>query len=466
MKSTLSPNILILAAGQGKRMRSPLPKVVHPVLFRPMIQYVLDLTLVIPHARVGVVVGHGAKEVVAACKGFGNVEFFVQEQPRGTADAVRSAKDFLQAQGQLLVLSGDVILLRPQTIVSLLQTHTESGASTTILTAEPESPKGYGRILRDTENKVFAIREDLDCSPQEALVREVNAGVYCFDQGRLAQSLSQIESSNQQGEYYLTDVIESQVSAGERVETSPVQDAAEMTGINDPHALSVVEDLVRRQINTSWMLNGTAMMNPQTICVDSRTRFGEGVRLEQGVILINSVLGNGVHVEAFSRIENSTLQDGAHVRQGSYLTDCQVGKETVVGPYAHLRPGTELGDSVKIGNFVEIKKSRMGSGSKASHLSYIGDAEVGKDVNIGCGFVTCNFDGFEKHKTVIEDEVFIGSDSQAVAPVTIHKGAYVASGTTITQDVPEDALALSRTPQTVKEGYASRRRAAKSRRSV
>jgi bifunctional UDP-N-acetylglucosamine pyrophosphorylase/glucosamine-1-phosphate N-acetyltransferase len=320
-----------------------------------------------------------------------------------------------------------------------VQQHQSSGAKATVLTAKLANPKGYGRMIRNSEGKLIAIREQVDCTEAEAKVNEVNSGTYLFDTQSLFSALKNLNSNNKQGEFYLTDTLSAILSAGGSIESSLLADSNEMLGINDRLAASEVETLLQRRINESWMLRGVTMREPQSIWIDVRTQLAPDVTIERGCTLINTKVG-----------------EGTHLKPGCYIEDSVIGEQCVLGPYAHLRPGTVLKKKVKIGNFVELKKATMDEGSKASHLSYIGDAEVGKEVNIGCGFITCNYNGITKEKTIIEDNVFVGSDSQTVAPVTIGKGSYVASGTTVTKNVPPDSLVISRGRQTVRPGYAKR----------
>ncbi len=458
--SDAKPHVLILAAGKGKRMHSELPKVLHPVLYRPMLHWVLDLALGIPHETVSVVVGHGEKEVREACAEFEGIQFLHQKNQLGTGDAVRTAEPSLAGkEGSLIVLSGDVILLTKATMEQLLEKHTRRKAGCTLVTAKVAQPKGYGRILRGDDGKMFGIREEGDCSEEERAINEVNAGIYCFDMKKLFAALEKVGTRNKQGEYYLTDVIEILNKEKAGLATVRLEDPRDMTGINDRAAVAEVEGILQSRVNHAFMMNGVRLQNPSSIFIDPKCRIEKDVVIEQGCYLVKSVIEAGVVIESHSRIVNSVIGAGTHIKQGSYVTDSQVGADCAVGPYAHFRPGTRLEKDVKIGNFVEVKKSLMREGSKASHLSYIGDADIGKNSNLGCGFITCNFDGGPtKHKTVIEENVFVGSDSQMVAPVTVGANSYVASGTTVTRNVPPDSLAIARTKMEVKEGAASRLR--------
>lgn len=446
-------HVVVLAAGQGKRMHSDLPKVLHPVLFRPMLHHVIDLAKALKPQSITVVVGHGEDQVRASCEGIEGIEFVTQAEQRGTGHAVQqAAPKFENLKGRVLVLSGDVILLTLPTVQALLAAKGRAN----VLTARLSDAASYGRILRSDDGSFLAIREAKDCSEAEKLVDEVNSGVYVFEIPALVESLKGLGDNNHQGEFYLTDVIEILSKKGEPCEAVCMKDSDEMAGANDRADLAQVEGILRTRVNRAWMRQGVGMQDPATTWIDSRCSFGQDVYIEAGCRIVQSTISSGAYIESQSRITNSKVGRRTRVKQGSVIDDSKVGADCAVGPYAHIRPGCELADEVKIGNFVELKKASMGKASKASHLSYIGDAEIGSEVNIGCGFVTCNYDGKKKHRTIIEDGVFVGSDSQTIAPVKIGKGSYVASGSTVTKDVPPDSLVFSRGKQTTKPGYALR----------
>jgi len=451
------PHILILAAGQGKRMHSQLPKVLHPVLFRPMLHHVLDLAHALPHSSVSVVVGHGEDQVRKACAGYPKVQFFHQREQKGTAHAVSVASEFLKTvKGRVLILSGDVCLLRKSSMESLLQAHDTSQAALTLTTTRLANPKGYGRVIRNEKCEVVRIVEEADASPDEKNIQEINAGIYCFEIESLLECLGQINPKNQQNEFYLTDTVGLLVGKSKKVSGFVLEDADEIHGVNDRGALSHAEVILQKRTNAAFMAQGVTLHLPETILIDPHSEIAADVEIGPGCQLSQVHIQQGARIEGYCRIHDCRIETGAHIKQGSYLEGSTVGKESQVGPYAHLRPESRLSKGVKIGNFVEVKKSSIGEDSKASHLSYIGDAEIGKNVNLGCGFITCNYDGKKKHKTVIEDGAFIGSDTQVVAPLTIGAGSYIASGSTLTKDVPPDSLALSRVKQENKEGYAKR----------
>ena len=452
-----NPHILILAAGKGKRMHSALPKVLHPVLFRPMLHHVIELAQSLPHSSISVVVGHEKDQVIQACAGYPKVQFFHQTEQKGTAHAVGVAKDFLSTvKGHVLILSGDIPLLTQRSLEELFKAHFEKNNDLTFVTTHLKDPTGYGRILRDKSGHIQGVKEQADATSEEKAIGEINAGIYLFQIESLLHALSKIQSSNQQGEYYLTDSIESLVRGNKTVDGFCFNDPQEILGVNDRKALSDAEKILQERTNLKFMLSGVTLHLPETILIDPFCKIAPDVEVGMGSQISQSHIHKGVVIEAHCRIHDCVIEEGAVIKHGSYLEGSKVGQDSKVGPYAHLRPESKLERGVKIGNFVEIKKSTIGEDSKASHLSYIGDATVGKNVNIGCGFITCNYDGKKKHPTIIEDEVFVGSDTQVVAPLTIGKGSYIASGSTLTKDVPSESLALSRTKQENKVGYAKR----------
>lgn len=438
-------------------MRSEIPKVLHEVLFQPMIHHVLDLAYSLPQASVSVIVGHGGDKVRGACSNYPGIKFYEQKEQRGTADAVKAAQVFLENQkGSVLILSGDVPLLRKQSIERLLKLHESENSACSLVTTHLADPTGYGRILRDSKCQVQGIREEADCSAEEKRINEINAGIYCFEIESLFQALSKITNQNRQGEFYLTDVIHILVKENKKVIGAPFEDSEETLGINDRIALAQAERALQKRVNQFHMENGVTLRGSENIWIDTKTEIESDVVIETGTRIQKSKIEKNSFIQANSRIEFSVIHMGAKIKQGTVIEESTVGERSTLGPYAHLRPASHLGNEVKIGNFVEIKKSTFKDGAKASHLSYIGDAEIGKDVNLGCGFITCNFDGVTKHKTVIEDGAFVGSDSQMVAPVTLGARSYVASGTTVTKSTPPESLVIGRVKQVTKPGYAKR----------
>lgn len=455
----VTPDILILAAGQGKRMRSECPKVLHPLLGRPLLHYVIETALETPHGALVVVVGHGAEQVKKNCCDFKTIQFLHQENQLGTGHAVQQAKEVLGKRGRtVLVLSGDVPLLLPSTLQRLIEAKS-SDISAVVLTTRLSEPTGYGRIIRSEGAAIFDIREEKDCSNAERSIHEINTGIYLIDSAVLFSTLDHITPNNAQREYYLTDALASLAANGHQVIALETLESNEVLGINDRIELLRAERALKERINSKWMISGVTFEDPENTFIDSRSKLSPDVRIEQGCHIYESTVGAGTVIETGCRIHHSSIGQRALIRQGSHVIDSRIGNDTTIGPYAHLRPGSELGNQVKVGNFVEIKNSTFGDESKALHLSYIGDATIGSNVNLGCGFITCNFDGGpQKHRTIIGNGVFVGSDSQAVAPVEIGAGSYVASGTTVTESVPEDSLVISRGRQITKAGYARRYR--------
>lgn len=450
---------IVLAAGQGKRMKSKLYKVLHPVCGKPMVGHVLDTVKKVQCERSIVVVGHGA-EAVKSYLGT-KAEYVLQAQQLGTGHAVKQAGTLLgQEEGTTIVICGDTPLVTEETLQAMLELHERQGAAATVLTASMDRPQGYGRIIRDSvKGSVARIVEQKDCSPEEDAVKEINTGTYCFDNAKLFAALEKVTNSNAQQEYYLTDVIGILVGEGEVVEGYMTEDFAESIGVNDRLALSEAEGYMRERINRKHMLNGVTIIDPSSTYIGADVVIGADTVIYPGCHISGAtVIGEDCVIGPAAEIEDSRIEDGAKVKQ-SVLCQAEVGKETTVGPFAYLRPGAKLGEHVKVGDFVEIKNATLDDGSKVSHLSYIGDAKVGKNVNIGCGAITVNYDGYNKSITEIEDNAFIGSNVNLIAPVKVGKGAYVVAGSTITQSVPDNDVAIARNRQENKPGYAEKLRA-------
>ena len=450
---------VILAAGKGTRMKSALPKVLHAVAGVPMLHYPVGLARELGCAPTVAVIGHGAEAVETALAGSG-VRFALQAQQLGTGHAVLCAEPQLAGfAGTVLLLCGDVPLLRRQTLEALLHYHQAQQATVTVLTALMPNPHGYGRIVRQGD-EVLRIVEEKDASQQEKAIHEINTGIYALEAPFLFEALKTIGCDNAQGEYYLTDVLAAARRVGRRVCALAAGTPKETMGINDRVQLAEASALMRQRINQELMLSGVTLVDPATSYIEPQVRIGADSIIEPGVQLRGAThIGRNCRIDSGVVVSDCQIGDGVHLKAGSILAESSIGDHSEVGPMAHLRPGTVLVGDNKIGNFVETKKSVIGAGSKASHLTYIGDAEVGRKVNIGCGTITCNYDGVNKHKTIIEDEVFVGSDTQFVAPVRIGRGALIGAGSTITKDVPADALALSRPEQKTIEGWAARQRA-------
>jgi bifunctional UDP-N-acetylglucosamine pyrophosphorylase/glucosamine-1-phosphate N-acetyltransferase len=407
------------------------------------------------------IVGH-QREAVQTAVGE-RARYAVQDEQLGTGHAVLQAASLLEADGvtgkRVLILSGDVPLTRPETLQRLIAEHERSGNALTLLTMKLAEPAMYGRIIRDEQDSVVRIVEAKDASDEEKRINEVNAGIYVFDGEHLFDNLRNLRPENAQKEYYLTDLLAVIRNAGHRVGAVVADDPVEALGVNSRGELAQVESEIQRRVVERLMREGVTFRNPSTVVIDSTVNIGQDTVVYPFVTLEGTTtIGSDCVIDPGVHLVNVTVGNDVHVKTGTVAEDAIIDDDAAVGPYAHLRPGTRLGRRVKVGNFVETKKAVFGEGAKASHLSYIGDAEVGADVNIGAGTITCNYDGVNKHKTVLEDGVFIGSDTQLVAPVRVGRGAYVGAGSTITKDVPPDALALSRTPQRVVEGWVAKKK--------
>ncbi|MBS1128757.1 MAG: glmU [Nitrospirae bacterium] len=454
----MRPTVIILAAGLGTRMRSALPKALHLLAGKALIRHVLDAVKPLGPGKTAVVLGHQADRVREAMDGYA-VEIVHQAEQLGTGHAVRQAVDIIAAAaGPVVVLCADTPLLTPGTLISLIEAHSRAKAAVTVMTAMAEDPAGYGRVVRGKPG-VMRIVEEKDASAAQKKIREVNAGVYCFEKKFLLSALGGIKNRNAQGEYYLPDTIALARKKKLKVAAVLCPDTDETMGINSRFDLSQAEMVLQARTNLRWMLEGVTLPDPATVFIGMDVSIGRdsivypNVRLEG-----KTTLGEGCIVYPGSRIVDSTLGSGVVIKDCCVIEDSRIEDRASVGPFAHLRPGTVLGAGSRIGNFVEVKKSVIGEGSKANHLAYLGDATIGRDVNIGAGVITCNYDGYQKHQTVIEDGVFVGSDAQLVAPVRIGRDALVAAGTTVTRDVPAEAMVISRVPQEVREGVAGRRK--------
>ena len=449
---------LILAAGKGTRMKSELVKVMHLLEGKPMVSYPVAAARDLGAERVALVVGHQADRVRDWFSGDELVSIVLQEEQLGTGHAVSCAAGFLaECDGEVLILCGDVPLVTGETLRSLMAVHVEQGGTVTVLTARVPDPFGYGRVIKDATGRVLRIVEQKDASPAEMEVDEINSGIYCVNAAFLRDAVMKIGNDNAQNEYYLTDIIGLAARWGHACYTFTVADHAEVMGINDRVQLAAAGAVLRRRTNEALMLSGVTIIDPAVTYIEQGTVIGRDTIIYPNTFIGGgTVLGEGCVIAPSVTITNCRLADRVQIKAGSVLEDSTIGSDTAVGPMAHLRPGTVLKEHVKIGNFVETKKAVIEEGSKASHLTYLGDCFLGKDVNIGCGTITCNYDGKKKHVTIIEDGVFVGSDVQFVAPVKVGKNSLIAAGTTVTVDIPPDSLALSRVPQVNKEGWVSR----------
>jgi bifunctional UDP-N-acetylglucosamine pyrophosphorylase / glucosamine-1-phosphate N-acetyltransferase len=446
---------VILAAGQGTRMKSKLYKVLHPVCGKPMVQHVVDQVMKLNIQEVVTIIGHGA-EMVQAQLGDSS-RYALQDQQLGTAHAVNQAQSMLEGlSGVTIVVCGDTPLIKAETMEALFKHHEEMAAKATILTARIADPTGYGRIIRNPEGLVEKIVEHKDASEVERNINEINTGTYCFDNLALFEALKNVSNDNVQGEYYLPDVIEIIKKQGEVVSAFQTGEFEETLGVNDRVALAEAERIMRVRTNAAHMRNGVTIIDPANTYIETDVEIGQDTVIYPGTMIKGkTIIGAECQIGPNSEIDSCLIGNQTVVRQ-SVAHNSSIGAHVNIGPFAHIRPQSTIENEVKIGNFVEIKKAVFGKGSKASHLSYIGDAEVGSDVNIGCGSITVNYDGKNKYLTKIEDGVFIGCNSNLVAPVTIGKGAYVAAGSTITKDVPSDTLSIARAQQVNKENYVQK----------
>jgi bifunctional UDP-N-acetylglucosamine pyrophosphorylase/glucosamine-1-phosphate N-acetyltransferase len=443
-------NIVILAAGQGKRMHSHLPKVLHPIAGKALAAHVLDTARRLGQSRICLVVGHGG-DVVRSALAAADVACAVQEPQLGTGHAVMQALPLLDGEGMTLVLYGDVPLIQAATLQRLVQA---AGDGLAVLTVDLENPKGYGRIIRDSAGRVQRIVEEKDATPAERLVRETNTGIMALPTARLQDWLSRLSNDNAQGEYYLTDVVALAVADGVPVHTAQPEGEWEVAGVNSKVQLAELERVYQLRLAHGLLEQGVRLADPARLDVRGQLRCGRDVAIDVGCVFEGEVvLEEAVDIGPYCVLKNVTVKAGARIAAFSHLEGAVVGPDAIVGPYARLRPGTELGAEAHVGNFVELKNSILGTGSKANHLAYVGDATVGQRGNIGAGTITCNYDGANKHRTVIEDDAFIGSDSQLVAPVTVGRGATLGAGTTLTKDAPADSLTVSRARQVSLAGW-------------
>jgi bifunctional UDP-N-acetylglucosamine pyrophosphorylase / glucosamine-1-phosphate N-acetyltransferase len=455
-----SLGVVVLAAGLGKRMCSAQAKVLHHLGGKPLIQHVLRVAQTLCPERLVIVVGHQADEVQEACRDNG-VRFAQQQKQRGTGDAVRAAEKSLAGfAGNVLILCGDVPLLTPATLSRLVHCHQDTKAVLSLLTVSLDDPAGYGRIIRGGDGQVRKIVEDRDASAQEKQLKEINPGIFCARHHFLFSALQRLQTNNAQGEYYLTDIVSMAVESGYPVQTVLVADPFEVTGVNSREDLALMEKTLQERIRSRWMAVGVTLEDPDTVYIDEEVVIDKDTVIGPNTHLKGrTVIGEGCRIDGSAYITNCRLGNRVHVFFSTVLSDSELGDEAEVGPFAHLRGGTQLAAEATIGNFVEVKKSTIGEHTKAKHLAYIGDAEVGRETNIGAGTITCNYDGFHKYRTKIGDRVQVGSDSTLIAPVTLGNDVYVATATTIRKDVPAGALVFNERREQVREGWTTAKRA-------
>ena len=450
-----------MAAGKGTRLKSQLPKVLHEVGGKPLLEHVIRAAVrLVPASDVYAIIGHEAERVRAAMQHTG-VNFVLQSEQRGTGHALMVAQEALAAYDMVIVLSGDAPMISPQTIKQLRDFHLQQRAAMTLLSAGLDNPSGYGRVLRKSAKsaEVLGIVEEKSASPAQKKIREINSGFYVFDVKELYSRIGDLSTDNAHQEYYLTDMAAVFRKARRRVTAFKTVTPSEVLGGNTRAELADIDQQMRLAKCRQLMVDGVTIFYPATCIIDADVEIASDSVIEPYVQLLGKTkISSNSRVRSYCVIRDSEIGDGVTVRPGSIMEGAQIGPGAIIGPYSHLRPGSEIGEGAHVGNFVETKKIKLGKGSKANHLTYLGDAEIGTGVNIGAGTITCNYDGVHKHKTIIDDDVFIGSDSTLVAPVRIGKGAYVGAASCITDDVPEDALAVGRGRQVVKEGWAREKR--------
>jgi len=460
-KQTHSVAIAIMAAGKGTRLKSKHPKVLHEVGGKPLLAHVIAAAgKVVAPEDIYAIVGHEADFVQRAVAEAG-VRFVRQEPQRGTGHALMCAREALRDYETVLVLSGDAPLITSATIQKLREFHQRNRAAMTLLSAKLEDPTGYGRIIRagPKSNEVKAIVEEKSCTPAQRKIREINSGFYAFSVTALFEHIDKLKTDNPHGEYYLTDMAAVLRRAKKKVVAIETENPPEILGSNTRAELVELDQKMRAEKCRELMAQGVTIFNPASCVIDSDVEIGADTMIEPFVQLLGKTrIGVDCRIRSYSIVQNSVIGDGVMIRPGCVLDEAHVANGALLGPYAHLRPGTEIGEGAHVGNFVETKKVKLGKGSKANHLTYLGDAEIGSGVNIGAGTITCNYDGVHKHKTTIEDGVFVGSDSTLVAPVKVGKGAYVGAASCITDDVPAESLAIGRSKQVVKEGWVKKKR--------
>lgn len=451
---------IILAAGEGTRMKSDIPKTLHKVCGKEMLKYVIEAAKNSGIEKNIVVLGHGKEKVGNNIK---DTDVITVEQPigedapYGTGFAVMAAQAFINDDDTVIILCGDGPLITKETLQAFMKYHEDNGYAASVMTAYLENSKGYGRIVRNVDSSIMDIVEEKDASDEVKKIKEINTGIYCFSGELLKFALSKIDTNNSQGEYYLTDTIKVLNNEAYKIGGWMLEDATDIKAVNDRVQLAEVTKIMQERINKKHMLSGVTIINPENTYIEDSVVIGNDTVIYAGTILEgNTIIGSNCTIGPNTRIVGSTVRNNVTI-ESSKVIEAAIDDNTTVGPFAYLRPGTNLGKNVKIGDFVEVKKSTIGDNSKSSHLAYIGDAEVGKDVNIGCGVVFVNYDGKNKHKTIVGDGAFIGSNSNLVAPVIVQQGGYVACGSTITDDVEEGDLAIARARQVNKKGLGKNR---------
>ena len=448
---------VILAAGMGTRMKSKMPKVLHKVCGKPLSKWVIDASKAAGADKVCAVVGHKAETVKEV---LGDVcEFALQAEQKGTGHAVMQAIDVIKnSKGEVVILNGDTPLITAETINKAIEYHKNNGNQATVITAILDDATGYGRIVRDNDGSVLKIVEQKDASEEEKKINEVNSGMYVFDAQSLVYALDKITPNNAQGEYYLTDILEILLSAGKKIGGYAISDNDEIRGINDRVQLNEAEKIMQKRINEYHMRNGVTMRNPESVYIEDGVEIGNDTEICQNVTIKSGTkIGSDCVIGSGSMLDRAVIHDGVDVLS-SVILESEVDEGTHVGPFAYIRPNCHVGKEVKVGDFVELKNSNIDDGTKISHLTYIGDSDVGKRVNFGCGTVTCNYDGKKKYRTTIGDDCFVGCNTNFVSPINVGDGVYIAAGSTITEDIPENSLSIARARQVNKEGWKDKRK--------
>ncbi len=448
---------VILAAGMGTRMKSKMPKVLHKVCGKPLSKWVIDASKAAGADKVCAVVGHKAETVKEV---LGDVcEFALQAEQKGTGHAVMQAIDVIKnSKGEVVILNGDTPLITAETINKAIEYHKNNGNQATVITAILDDATGYGRIVRDNDGSVLKIVEQKDASEEEKKINEVNSGMYVFDAQSLVYALDKITPNNAQGEYYLTDTLEILLSAGKKIGGYAISDNDEIRGINDRVQLNEAEKIMQKRINEYHMRNGVTMRNPESVYIEDGVEIGNDTEICQNVTIKSGTkIGSDCVIGSGSMLDRAVIHDGVDVLS-SVILESEVDEGTHVGPFAYIRPNCHVGKEVKVGDFVELKNSNIDDGTKISHLTYIGDSDVGKRVNFGCGTVTCNYDGKKKYRTTIGDDCFVGCNTNFVSPINVGDGVYIAAGSTITEDIPENSLSIARAKQVNKEGWKDKRK--------
>ena len=448
---------VILAAGMGTRMKSKMPKVLHKVCGKPLSKWVIDASEAAGADKVCAVVGHKAETVKEV---LGDVcEFALQAEQKGTGHAVMQAIDVIKnSKGEVVILNGDTPLITAETINKAIEYHKNNGNQATVITEILDDATGYGRIVRDNDGSVLKIVEQKDASKEEKKINEVNSGMYVFDAQSLVYALDKITPNNAQGEYYLTDTLEILLSAGKKIGGYAISDNDEIRGINDRVQLNEAEKIMQKRINEYHMRNGVTMRNPESVYIEDGVEIGNDTEICQNVTIKSGTkIGSDCVIGSGSMLDRAVIHDGVDVLS-SVILESEVDEGTHVGPFAYIRPNCHVGKEVKVGDFVELKNSNIDDGTKISHLTYIGDSDVGKRVNFGCGTVTCNYDGKKKYRTTIGDDCFVGCNTNFVSPINVGDGVYIAAGSTITEDIPENSLSIARARQVNKEGWKDKRK--------